>query len=1019
MLRAVVMMLAIAGVTWAAAPPARLTAEQQTLLRERDTLWDAGLEAWQEKREAEGIAAVEKVLWIQTRVNGPWGWVTPVIAGRLGDWHQARGEWGKEAEARRIVVEARRRLHGEDDHRTTDARLALAEAMAQARRTPALREALQQGRTLNRAGVALLGKGQTAKALPLLQEALEIRKEALGEKHPAYATSLNNLALLYREMGDHKAALPLYQKALEIHKQVLGEKHPDYATSLNNLAILYRDTGDARSALPLYEKALKITRQALGEKHPDHAISLSNLASLYRDMGDTRSALPLFRKALEIFRQALGEKHPNYAGSLLHLAMLYKEVLDHRSALPLSRKAVEITRQVLGEKHPHHATSLNGLASLYLEMGDAGSALPLYRKGLEIHKRALGEKHPLYATSLHNLAALYQVMGDAGAALPLFWEALEIRRRALGEKHPSYAQSLHNLAALYHEMNRPGTALVLSEQAMALTRRQLTQDATVQSERQQRQAADALRYRLNSRLSMPEEAAYFSHNHVLGWKGSTFAAQQARRRFLLTEADPATRALALELRDATRTLSLLAPRTDAESGKKTEEVLLRKEALEVRLAQASADFRLAVRPPASEALRAGLPAGAVLLDFLVHVGHDPEKPSKGQEWQRRLVVWVVRSDAPTVRLDLGPMKDVEEALTSWRRAIEKDLIPGKAPTVLRQLVWEPVEKHIQEARTVLVSPDGTLGRLPFAALPGREEGKVLLEEVPLAILPVPQVLEQVLRPVKGDLSMLTLGGVDFGDGGPWVPLPATGPEADAIAKRFRGLFKGEAFALRGAKATKAALAGALAKHRFAHLATHGYFAPESMRSYLDRDDKRKPDLFGREGVSGFDPALLSGLVLAGANRPTLTDDGLLKASEIAEMDLSRVELAVLSACQTGLGKEAAGEGILGLQRAFAVSGCKTVVSSLWSVHDAATAVLMERFYDNLWRKRLGKLEALRQAQLEVMRHPELVEGRAKTMRGTPGLRGAGKAAELVVGGKKERRSPVAWWGAWQLSGDWR
>ena len=80
---------------------------------------------------------------------------------------------------------------------------------------------------------------------------------------------------------------------------------------------------------------------------------------------------------------------------------------------------------------------------------------------------------------------------------------------------------------------------------------------------------------------------------------------------------------------------------------------------------------------------------------------------------------------------------------------------------------------------------------------------------------------------------------------------------------------------------------------------------------------------------------------------------------------------------------------------------------------------MERFYLHLWQKKRSKLEALRQAQLEVMRHPEWVEERANKMRGTPGLRGIGTASEEIVAGKKQRRSPVAWWAAWQLSGDWR
>src|SRR5262249_47404324 len=122
---------------------------------------------------------------------------------------------------------------------------------------------------------------------------------------------------------------------------------------------------------------------------------------------------------------------------------------------------------------------------------------------------------------------------------------------------------------------------------------------------------------------------------------------------------------------------------------------------------------------------------------------------------------------------------------------------------------------------------------------------------------------------------------------------------------------------------------------------------------------------------GWHPGLLSGLVLAGANRPPAGegDDGILTALEVAELNLTGVELAVLSACETGLGASAEGEGLLGLQRAFAVAGAKTTGTRLWSGDDAATRQLMVAFYGRLWRegKPLGKLEALRQAQLAMLR----------------------------------------------------
>src|SRR5580698_602825 len=127
---------------------------------------------------------------------------------------------------------------------------------------------------------------------------------------------------------------------------------------------------------------------------------------------------------------------------------------------------------------------------------------------------------------------------------------------------------------------------------------------------------------------------------------------------------------------------------------------------------------------------------------------------------------------------------------------------------------------------------------------------------------------------------------------------------------------------------------------------------------------------GGAGVTGYHPGLLSGIALAGANRrptPIGQDDGILTALEVAELDLSNVELAVLSACETGLGQVAGGEGLLGLQRAFQVAGAHSVVASLWKVDDERTRALMTGFYENLWRKNQSPAQALREAQLSMLR----------------------------------------------------
>src|SRR5262249_58964876 len=116
-----------------------------------------------------------------------------------------------------------------------------------------------------------------------------------------------------------------------------------------------------------------------------------------------------------------------------------------------------------------------------------------------------------------------------------------------------------------------------------------------------------------------------------------------------------------------------------------------------------------------------------------------------------------------------------------------------------------------------------------------------------------------------------------------------------------------------------------------------------------------------------EPGRLEGLVGAGAKAPPtnpatgLVDlgAGIMTAEEVAGLDLSACALAVLSACETGLGRTAGGEGVLGLQRAFHQAGARTVVASLWRVDDEATRALMTRFYENLWQAQRRPLEALR------------------------------------------------------------
>jgi CHAT domain-containing protein len=206
------------------------------------------------------------------------------------------------------------------------------------------------------------------------------------------------------------------------------------------------------------------------------------------------------------------------------------------------------------------------------------------------------------------------------------------------------------------------------------------------------------------------------------------------------------------------------------------------------------------------------------------------------------------------------------------------------------------------------------------------------------------------------------------------------------------------------KSPKAAFLQAAPKAHYLHLATHGFFANEAEKSALDPAERAsllRGSLGLRPEVSGRHPGLLSGVVFAGVNDPEhKPDEAVLTALEASELDLQGAELVTLSACDTGRGAVAGGEGVLGLQRALQLSGARSVLASLWKVPDEDTHRLMREFYKRLWsEKPLAKAEALRQAQLWLLEH-----GAARSGLEPP-----------------ERAGPVSpyVWAAFVLSGDWR
>ena len=874
--------------------------------------------------------------------------------------------------------------------------------------------------------------GQHAKAEPLYLQAKTIRLKVFGENHPTYATSLSKLASLYSEMGQYAKSEPLCLQANEIQLKVLGKNHLDYAASLNNLALLYSEMGQPAKAEPLYIQSKEIKLKVLGENHTDYALSLNNLAALYSGMGQPAKAEPLYIQAKEIFKKVFGENHPSYATSLNNLASSYSDMGQRAKAEPFYIQSKEIIHKALGENHPLYAASLNNLANLYSRMGQPTRAEPLYVQSKEIIHKVLGENHPAYARTLNNLADAYIGMNEPTKAEPLYQQAKEIKFKVLGENHSSYATSLNSLGMLYSDMGQPAKAEPLFLQAVSIVSGNLERTSEIQTESSQLETAKANRFYWENLLrGTAKTRSVAVYDPIFRIRGAV----TSRQMFLRTVrvAKPETKPLVEELQKVSREMSRLVnsppdAKLKVDMPKKLDELNARYEQLQRELASKSEAFAAYQKKkkatPAD--LQKLLPDDAVLIDYVAY--------------KDQFCAFVVSKNA-IQRFELGAISPIAAAVDRFREQLNRGTpLTGKdndPAVVLRDKLWKPLLLAIGSAKLVLLCPDGPLCRLPFAALPGTDDKKYLIEELALATMPVPQMLFDILAPRperKDDTNFLAMGNVDFdsadaaivakapthsrfkhpssvepkrsGGGGQWGELGGTAVECTSILASFRKLMPdAKTTYLEERQATAGNLRNQLGRYQFVHLATHGYFSPKELTAKVKaKEDGLRSFGENRPQAPVLNPALMSGIVCSGANKPTEENDGVLTALEISELDLSRIDLAILSACETGLGETASGEGIFGLQRAFQLAGARTTVTSLWKISDGATQQLMSRFYQNFFsEKNMGTLEALREAQLWMLKEG-ISRGVVRIDDNEPA---------------KPTRSPPIFWAAFSLAGDWR
>jgi len=806
-----------------------------------------------------------------------------------------------------------------------------------------------------RLGEALIETGELLEALAALEHSVAGFK-ALGDG-VGEARALNDLGALWRELGEPQQAFSAHRRSLELYREAgvaSGE-----GSALNNLGLVAETVGDLAGALDLYEQALDIWRR-LGRRAAE-AATLQNLGSLYALIGRDDEAFDLLQQAVDLLA-AEGEERRQVA-ALVAVGWAHYLAGQPERALERYAQAIALAQRLddrLGE-----AGALDRRGTAYRTLGRTVEAAAAYESALATFRSAggrLGQGH-----ALANLGWLELAGGDVEAASRRLRESLAIlsesgdpngetyvlvglarAARLRGEYGPA-RRHLDRAVELVEGL-RTEVRGELSRSYFLATRYDVFEElVTLLMELDQREPAagyarQALEYAERARARSLLEGL----TRAEGTPSDSNDADQPRRRRMLAE----IRAL------EARRMALAEKGADDPEIERLEQ-LLRQRWLAVERLEGSvgaADVALT-----AEQIQALLDGETMLLAYFLA---EPQS-----------FAWTV--DRERIEVHRLPGRErIEERARRVAAALPRSHEVAFAEQAQRTLaalseaVIEPLSPRLAGHHRLVVLADGALHYVPFAALAASrgDSAEPLLAGHEIVALPSAAVLAHQRRTLAGRSPASGIAAViadpvfepedERLTGVPASPQ-AIPPDLDRAVKaldlgrlerlRFSAdeaaailalMPEGAGLRALGFRADRELVeSGALGHYRIVHFASHGLLHP-------------------------VHPGL-SGVVLSLLDERGRSQDGFLRAHEIAALDLP-VELVVLSACSTGLGREIRGEGLVGLPQAFFRAGARRVIVSSWNVNDSATAELMASFYRHLLDERLTPAAALRQAQLAML-----------------------------------------------------
>lgn len=776
------------------------------------------------------------------------------------------------------------------------------------------------------------------------------------------------LAALLHELGEGDEALLRFEHVHAVRRERLTDDDPQLQLARSNLSLVLRTRGELIRARALSEAAVASLSRTEHPHSKDLQLARASLASILLELGEPESARRLYAEVVLVAESATPPDEEWESASRVNLAIALTAVGDLPGASDQLTAAIDALE---GEVREDHAS----LRTARLNLGDVRRRLGDFEGAARSERRALD-------AAVTTLPADYWAVTDMQATHA--WTL-----RCLGE---------HDRAAALVSSAGRGMRASLTGLAAAQTPRRVESSA-IGIESVLSVLLSTTRDLEGPRALEANEAVFCLIETARG------AALLAARLQRTARHDPALEARRERLRRArsalAQTVRAAAPHADLETA------LRERDQAEAELLALSETTRSGMldRAPTPERLAAALEADETVVAYRrYHRAESDPEARLGERYTESLLAFVLGPNGTLERVELGPIAPIRAAADAWRTALgtldtartgrgvgslaperrgttEDELRCGRA---LYRLVLAPIRGRTDAPR-MIVALDDALHLVPIDALPLESErlGDRVEVEIRSSLW---ELLAEAEAPRTAG-TLVAVGGIDYGPDespGAYRPLPGTMAEVEELAALWTDVGGAEPSRLTGRDATREALARAARDAVVLHLATHGYFAPDSVRS---AGDARPVDAIlgvGRfaspeEKVRELAPLVLCGLALAGANHPTTdrrTIDGVVTGEEIVDFDLAGCSLAVLSACDTHVGSQRPGQSMASLQRAFRLAGAARVVSSLWRVGDTATRELMGEFYRLLLVERLSPRQALWRAKT-ALRAAKTESGRSR------------------------------------------